>query len=118
MVEDHVLDLRTIVGRLSGRVAGLNAVECKRFFGGAAAYVDDRIFMTLTSVGLALKLPENDRALLMTIGAKPLRYFSKAPIKKEYVILPHGTAKDDVALAALVKKSVSFVTGQARDDEN
>ena len=39
--------------------------------------------MTLTPVGLALKLPERDRTDLLTTGASPLKYFPKAPIKKE-----------------------------------
>ncbi|SRR5260221_3163335 len=112
MVEEHVLDLRNIVSRVSGRVARLDAVECKRFFGGAAAYVDGRIFMTLTSVGLALKLPQRDRASLMAMGGKPLRYFPQAPVKKEYVVTPRAIAADEVALAPWIGKSVIFVTGQ------
>ena len=35
-----------------------------------------------------MKLPEADRAELRKRGAKPLRYFPKAPIKKDYVVLP------------------------------
>ena len=33
-------------------------IECKHFFGGAAASANGCIFMTLTNVGVALKLPE------------------------------------------------------------
>lgn len=116
MTKDHVSDLRSLVSRLSEQVGGTDAVECKRFFGGAAAYVDGRIFMTLTSIGLAVKLPERDRIVLLTIGAKPLRYFPKGPIKKEYVILPDRIVKDEGVMPSLVKKSVSFVTGQASNN--
>ena len=117
MAKDHLSDLRSLVSRLSERVDGINVVECKHFFGGAAAYVDGHIFMTLTSVGLALKLPEHDRAALMAIGAKPLRYFPKAPIKKEYVILPNRVVKDDGVMPPLVRKSMSFATRQARENK-
>ena len=65
-------------------------LEIKHFFSGAAAYANDRICMTLTGVGLAMKLPDDGRARLREEGAKPLRYFPEAPIKKQYVLLPDG----------------------------
>lgn len=117
MAESHVSDLQSLVGRLAVRTGGTDAIACKRFFNGAAAYVDGRIFMTLTPVGLALKLPERDRTLLLAAGARPLRYFPKAPIKKEYVILPDGLAEDEGALASVVETSVSFVSGRPNGDE-
>ena len=69
-------------------------VEIKHFFGGAAAYANSRICITLTPAGLAMKLPEDARARLMADGAQPLRYFPRAPIKKQYVVLPEGAADD------------------------
>lgn len=117
MADAHVSDLQSLVGRLAGRIAGTEAIACRHFFGGAAAYVDGRIFMTLTPGGLAIKLPEHDRKLLLAEGARPLRYFPKAPIKKEYVILPDRLAKDDGALASLVETSMSFVLGRLNADE-
>ena len=41
--------------------------------------------MALISRGLAPKLPEDSRALLIGIGVKPLRYFANGPIKKDCV---------------------------------
>jgi len=117
MANPHVSDLQSLVGRLAVRIGGTEAIACKRFFGGAAAYVDGRIFMTLTPVGLALKLLEHERKLLLAKGARPLRYFPKAPIKKEYVILPDSLAADEGALAAQVEASMSFVLGRTKADE-
>jgi hypothetical protein len=56
-----------------------DTIECKHFFSGAAAYANKRIFMTLTTVGLALKLPRDSRELLISNGARPLRYFFERP---------------------------------------
>ena len=78
------------------------------FFGGAAAYVNGRIFMSLTPVGLALKLPEEDRILLINEGAKRLQYFPKAPIKKDYVVLTEALADDPPALDTWITKSTAF----------
>ena len=57
-------------------------VEYKHFFSGAASYIDNVMFASLTPVGLALKLPDKYRVDLLQQGVAPLRYFPKAPIKK------------------------------------
>ena len=83
-------------------------IACKHFFSGAAAYAENKIFMSLSPAGLALKLPEDTRAKLMASGGKPLRYFPKAPIKKDYVVLPSALTTDREALAALILASLAF----------
>ena len=95
------------------------ALDVKHFFGGAAAYADGRIFATLSPVGLALKLPEDRRTELLGLGAKPLRYFPKAPIKKDYVVLPEKMSKDARSLAPLLAESLRYCrekppTGRAK----
>ncbi len=85
------------------------AVDCRRFFGGAAAYVDERIFMSLTPVGLAVKLSAEDRTALMNLGGTPLRYFPKAPVKKAYAVVPPGMAADAAALAPWATRSIAYV---------
>ena len=85
-------------------------MECKHFFSGAAIYADGRICMSLTTVGFALKIPEEARnTLVKEQGAKPLRYFPKAPIKKDYVILPKAMLKDMRTLRRWVKVSIEYV---------
>ena len=51
----------------------MDVISCKHVLSGAAAYVDGDIFMALTPVGLALKLPEGDRSALFDQGWKSVR---------------------------------------------
>lgn len=105
MAEKQLQALRLIMRRLEPEQG---VVECKHFFSGAAAYTGGRIFASLTPVGFALKLSESSRAALAKRGAKPLRYFAKAPIKKDYVVLPKALADDDEALARWIDESIRF----------
>ena len=93
----------------SGKIK--NSLECKHFFSGAAVYANGRICMSLTPVGFAIKLPENSRnTLVKQEGARPLRYFPKGPIKKDYVVLPKAILSDMNALRAWVKISIEYAT--------
>ena len=66
--------------------------------------------MSLTPVGFAIKLPEESRNILIQEqGARPLRYFPKGPIKKDYVVLPKAVLDDIKALRNWVKVSVEYV---------
>jgi TfoX/Sxy family transcriptional regulator of competence genes len=86
------------------------SLEYKHFFSGAAVYAQGRICMSFTPVGFAIKLPEESRNTLITEqGAKPLRYFAKGPIKKDYVVLPKAVLNDIRALRNWVKLSVEYV---------
>lgn len=107
MARAHLADLQSLISRLAPKMGESVRLECKRFFSGAAAYSDGRIFMTLTPAGLALKLPEHGRASLMAAGGQPLRYFPNAPVKKEYVVCPSELG--DEALAHWMELSVTFV---------
>ncbi len=84
-------------------------LECKHFFSGAALYADERICISLTPVGLALKLPEKTRdRLLKNKSTVVLRYFPKAPIKKDYVLFPGGIDKGGKALHKYVRESIEY----------
>ncbi len=85
------------------------ALEVKHFFSGAAAYANGRICITLTTVGVALKLPEDARIRLKKAGARPLRYFPDGPIKKDYVLLPKSYREDRRKLATWARKSIDHV---------
>ena len=80
---------------------------CKHFFSGAAAYYDGAIFMSLSPAGLALQLPEPERTALMEAGGRPLRYFPKAPIKKDYVVVPDDLVDDRLRLKVLIEQSLA-----------
>ena len=108
MVYAHLITLRSLLERAASTHDRGIAIECMHFFSGAAAYANGRIFMTLTTVGLALKLPRESQEILIGQGAKTLRYFPTGPIKKDYVVLPDQIAKDPGALAPWIAKSVLF----------
>ena len=108
MVDSYLKDLTALIERAAPVSIHNTDIEVRHFFGGAAAYADGRIFISLTPAGLALKLQADDRAGLIDQGAKPLRYFPKAPVKKDYVVLADETASDDRALAGLIAESLRF----------
>ena len=85
-------------------------LEIKHFFSGAAVYVNSSICITLTPVGLAVKLPEKLRnKLIKQKDAKPLRYFPKGPIKKDYAVLPESILTDIKNLRLWSKTSIEYV---------
>jgi len=84
-------------------------LEVKPFFGGAAAYANGQICLSLSKAGFALKLPESDRLELIDRGARPLRYFPRAPIKREYVTLTAVILNDHEELSKWVRKCIKYV---------
>ena len=109
MAEPYLSELMAVVERAGEPGERLDGILCKHFFSGAAAYFDDHIFMTLTTVGLALKLPEKDCNKLFDQGGIPLQYFPKAPMKKNYVLLPNQIINDNSSLNEWVSRSINFV---------
>ena len=108
MAEPYLQDLQSLLAQSAPKRGRIVTVTCKHFFAGAAAYVDGTIFMSLTPVGLALKLPEDARAELLNQGAKPLRYFPKGPIKKDYVVVSASMAADPKTLSPWIAQSITF----------
>ena len=108
MVTRDLAALQALLDRLPPQPIPGVELECKHFFSGAAGYANGRIFISLTPVGLALKLPEETRAALIDRGAEALRYFPKGPIKKDYVCIPKKLADDQAALAAWIVESIRF----------
>ena len=81
----------------------VGVLECRHFFSGAAAYRDGSIAATLTPVGLAFKVPAEVHDTLLSGGhAVPLRYFPKAPVKRNYVLFPSEFALDASAAVRLI----------------
>jgi hypothetical protein len=108
MAEPYLTDLRSLLDRLAPIAGVTQELTCKHFFAGAAAYAEGHIFLSLTPVGLALKLPPARREELFAARGKPLRYFPNAPVKKAYVILDDEMASDDRTLARLISESATF----------
>lgn len=85
-------------------------VVCKHFFSGAAAYIGDDVFMTLTPVGLAFKLREPTRTRLFAQDGIPLQYFPKAPIKREYVCFADPAELSARRLRSLMTESLAYAS--------
>ncbi len=114
MAKEFLEKLSAIVGKpmidkaISDRFPGVT-LECRHFFSGAALYADGRICITLTPVGLAMKLPEASGAKLLKSGkAEPLRYFPKSPVKKGYVLFPDGGRRITKALSNNMIESIEY----------
>ncbi len=106
MAKEYLERLETLLRPVARTLPPEVALEIRHFFSGAAAYANGRICITLTTVGLALKLPEDSRARLKKKGARPLRYFPNGPIKKDYVVVPRSYREDTRKLATWARKSI------------
>ena len=110
MAKEYFEKLSELVKRTKFRKLKNAKFEIKHFFSGAAVYVNSSICITLTPVGLAIKLPEQLRnKLIKQKNAKPLRYFPKGPIKKDYVVLPESMLTDIKNLGLYLRISIEYV---------
>ena len=108
MAKEYVEKLTLLMSQVKPKLPRGKSVEIRRFFGGAAAYVGGRIFMSLTKVGPAIKLPEADRERLFRSRRAKLRYFAKAPVKKQYALFSIGFPDDGDFAKTWIEKSVLF----------
>ncbi len=71
----------------------------KPMFGGIGVYADDRMCVSLSDVGLAVKLgPAEQEALLKLKGARRLQYEPSMPPSKTYIVVPDAMLSDAKAL--------------------
>ena len=72
-------------------------------------FAEGRICLSLTPVGLALKLPpETKERLLADSQAEPLRYFPNGPIKKDYALFPGREVESDESFVQLALESIQY----------
>ena len=110
MAKEYLDKLSTFIEKATSDYSETMNLECKHFFSGAALYADERICISLTPVGLAMKLSgETQERLLKNKKAIPLRYFPKGPIKKEYVLFPRGVAGGGRTIQKYAKESIEYV---------
>ena len=109
VAREYLDKLQTLLEPLARSLPAGVELVCKHFFSGAAAYANGRICITLTPVGLAMKLPEEARSELMAAGATPLRYFPNGPIKKDYVVVSQALSANGEGLERWVRKSIDYV---------
>ena len=111
MAKEYLERLSELMKRVAPSGFSNVKLECKHFFIGAALYANGKICATLTPKGFAVKLPEKNIEKLLKEGkAKKLLYFPKAPIKKNYAILPKAMSNDLKSLRYYIKMSIEYVT--------
>jgi hypothetical protein len=109
MAREYLDKLSAFIEKIASESSVNTTLECKHFFSGAAVYAEQRICITLTPVGLAIKLPRNIRdRLFQSKVAVPLRYFPAGPIKKEYALFTDGIVDADEALFNYVKRGIDY----------
>lgn len=92
-------DPKTLQAALSKAAPPDLDLAFRPMFGGIMAYADGKAFALLSSVGLALKLSDDDYTGLLAVpGAKPLQYTPDMPPSKSYVVVPDALLDDRDAL--------------------
>lgn len=105
--------LRALIEQAAGPELG-PTLAFKPMFGGIMGYVEGWPFASLSSVGLALKLPEAERTELLAMpGAAPLRYNPDDAPSRTYVLVPLSVLDDVPRLAAWIDRSARASLAQA-----
>ena len=100
MAKEYFLKLSKLIDKIDLKTKSPQ-IEIKHFFSGAAIYVDGKIRITLSPVGLAFKLPDQEVNELIKSGrAIHLKYFPQGNIKKGYALFE----KPDLARTSYWKK--------------
>jgi len=110
MAQPYFHKLDALLQNLNEHEFDTSDILCRHFFSGAALYFQGTIFCSLTPVGFAVKLAEKDRDALLQSGvAQPLRYFPKAPVKREYVVLPETVLQQPSAVCDYLRKGIEYL---------
>jgi len=77
-------------------LSGLGPIRIKRMFGGAAAYLDDRIFALLDDEAIWIKVDEVNEPLFIEVGLPKITYPTKDGTVMEmgYRRLPEAALDD------------------------
>jgi len=76
-------------------------------FGGIMGYANGAAFLSLSNVGLGVKVSGADRDALLAAGAEPLRYDPDAPPSKSYVVVPSAMLDDASTLHAWLTRAAA-----------
>lgn len=109
MVSSSVRDIQNAI-RAAADPALIPDLAFHSMFGGMAAYAHGRTFALLSSVGLALKLPPEVKADLLTEpGARSLQFDEGGTVFKQYVIVPDEIVRDPEKLSYWIEESTRYV---------
>jgi TfoX/Sxy family transcriptional regulator of competence genes len=82
-------------------------VECKMMFGARGAWVNGNMFMGTFAQDLVLRLSDDARAELQSVGGEPFAPMGRT--MREYLVVPRAMHADDALLAAWVERAFEFV---------
>jgi TfoX/Sxy family transcriptional regulator of competence genes len=88
------------------------ATRSKAMFGGYGVYADEKIFLSLSNVGIGLKLSAAQHAELLSLGGEGLSYEPNMPPSKSYAVPPDDWYADTTKLRTWIEKSATFVTSK------
>jgi len=95
MTKKYFNDLQTLYEKLELDQKTRDEIELKYFVSGAALYFESTILVSLSPMGLAFKLPDEQVVKLMIEGdAVPLKYFPKGNTKNKYAMFPLPDLED------------------------
>jgi TfoX N-terminal domain len=105
-------DLKVLLERVLPELGTTRVLSFKNVFGAVGGYIDNTIFVTCGTFGVALRLPPAAlKGVFAEEGVHQLRYFPKGHIKKEYAVLPPRILEDSEYFRRLVDLSIDFVGG-------
>ncbi len=103
--------LKEILKKTRPRLASKYELEFKNVFGAVGGYANGVIFISCGKFGVALRLrPKPLERVFRIEGVKPLKYFPKGHIKKEYAVIPERVLADKKEFGKLLDDSLRFVS--------
>ena len=99
--------LTALLKQVRPKLASTHRLAFKNVFGAVGGYVNERIFISCGTFGIALKLPpEMLEVLFREKGVKRLKYFHNGHVKKEYAVLPKRMLNNKRQFRKLLDKSI------------
>ena len=109
MKSKYFAALTSLLAEVRPGLAVTHRLAFKNVFGAVAGYVNDRIFISFGTFGLAVRLPPQTLGRLFTEkGVKRLRYFPNGHVKKEYAVLPRRMIGDRRQFKKLINQSIEY----------
>lgn len=108
-------EITTLLNKTNKKLFTTHKLKFKNVFGATGGYVNDKIFISYGTFGVALKLPKEVlNTLFLEKDIKHLKYFPKGHAKKEYAVLPKRVLKNKKRMKKLVDDSIKYMLSLKR----
>lgn len=106
----YLIRITKLISLARPRLSQTHHLEYKNCFGAVAGTIGGCIFISCGKFGVALKLPPKKIVELSKEGdVKPLKYFPKGHVKKDYAVLPTIILENQNQFKKLIENSLNFV---------